>query len=159
MENTTGATAPLLKVNSDRPVHKRRLAVLDRYAAGFYPYEIREWYVNEYNVGEKSFEADVTWVNQELAKQGQYEQQAIIERHSLRYDFIYKQSIEVGDRRSALMALKGLEDLYKLHKDKASVGNVTLSQTNNLNLPAMSVDEIRELLGKEAIIDLNPNPE
>lgn len=128
----------------------RKKWVMDQYLSGRYPYEIRAEYIQQYKLSDSSYDKDVQWVNQQLRKLGENEIEAIIERHTDRYNYVYKLAIEKGDLKAALLANKALEDLYKLHKPTSTgaVGTNIQVNNNNINLPAMSVDEIRNLLGR-----------
>lgn len=157
LEEQKKSNLPIQEINSDYTVLERKKWVMEQYLQGRYPYEVREEYIVKYGLTKHSFDADVIWVNQQLKKRGENSIDAIIDQHTDQYRHVYKLAIEKGDYRSAINALKNIEDLYKIHKP--TTGNVHLTQktTTNYNLSNLSFDQIKELLDKT--IDITPKTE
>jgi hypothetical protein len=159
MELTTAHTSTQLTV-SDYSSIERKQWVLDQYLAGRYPAVVREEYKHIYKLSDASYDKDVTWCNDQLRKKGENELEAIIERHTDRYNFLYNLAVQKGDIRSANQALKQIEDLYKIHKPASNtVAGNKYVQVNNFKMPSMSVEELRQLLGKSHqpdTIDIEP---
>jgi hypothetical protein len=135
---------------SDYASIERKKWVMQQYLAGRYPYQIAEEYMEVYQLSKPSFDKDVQWVNNQLRKKGQQDVEQVIERHiDIYYDNL-RIAKEKGDIRSANQSLKQIEDLLKLHKPNTANGNGVNIQVNqnSINLPKLSVDEIRSLLGR-----------
>ena len=133
---------------SDYSTHKRRQWVLEQYLLGRYPYAIREEYKELYKLSDYSYDHDVEWANKQLAKRGEMELDTVIQRHVDLYYDIYRSSRELKDHKGAISSLKHIEDLLKLHSPKSSgsVTNIQVNHNNNVKLPPMSVEELRELV-------------
>lgn len=141
---------------SDYSSLKRKQWVLEQYLDGRLPFQIREEYKQLYKLSDASYDKDVLWTNTALRKQGEYETQAIIERHTDRYNRVYELAMSKGNLGTALKALKHIEDLYKIH-EKAKQ-HVSLKQTNNINLPSMSIEQLRQVLNRNpsnTVIDID----
>lgn len=155
MELKSGTTQQLTV--SDYTSLERKKWVLDRILSGDYPAVIREEYKQLYPVGDHSYDADTTWAYRTLRKKGENEVDQIIERHTDRYNYLYKLAVEKGDLRSAAVVLKQLEDLYKLHKPSSGSGNVNV-QVNQIT-SHMPLDDLYKQLNIEKpslIISIEP---
>lgn len=135
---------------SDYSAHERKKWVLDQYLSGRYPYEIKEEYMTVYGLSKHSFDSDVIWVNQQLRKRGENDIDTIIQQHTDQYRHVYRLALEKMDYRSALNALRNIEDLYKLHKPLTGNVHLTNKTTTNYNLSNLTFDQIKELLDKES---------
>lgn len=138
----SGHTTTQLTV-SDYSSIQRKKWVMDQYLSGGIPAIVRAEYKEMFKLSDASYDKDVTWSNNELRRKGENEIEAIVERHTDFYNHLYSLAVSKGDIRGAAVALKQLEDLYKLHKP---------SNTGSLNV---QVNHISTLSGDDLYNKLN----
>lgn len=148
--------------NSDLVVLNRRQFVLDSYLKGFTPNQIyKEWCTMFPDLSKHSFDKDVTAAYEELKLRGQRDTDAIITKHLMYLEDMYKEARSNGDISNAVKVLKEVRETVGITtKGKATV---QINQTvNNNSIPSdLSVEQIKEMLGlsDSKVIDITPlNP-
>lgn len=139
---------------------ERKKWVTSQILVGRYAYDIRQEYMKTYQLSEHSYEKDVTWAYTQIKAYGDRSAERVIEDHSNYLLDVYRHCRESGDNSNAIKALKERRELLGIGGTKTK--SISLNQTinNTTQLPAMSVEEIRKLLGKSStgneIIDITP---
>lgn len=142
----TGTTEIKQLTHSDYSTLERKKWIMKEYLKGKYPALVRQEYFDMFGLSKSSYDHDVVWVNNQLRKKGERELEEVINTHlDYLYD-MYEEARESGQLGVAQKILKEVRETIGLtpNKTKSLVQNNT--QTNNINLPAMSVDEIKQLL-------------
>ena len=97
-----------------------------------------------WGVGRKAVEADITHVYKELREYFAQDRDNIIAEHVARYEHIYAECLSIGDTKGAMQAMKQKEQLTKLLDNQPLVA----VQQNNLNidLSNLSLEDLKQLL-------------
>ena len=120
----------------------RRKEVMEHRLEGHTKKEIWEWWCAKYNKTLHTFEKDLTWVNKQLSSFVVTEGKDVIVEHLIKYDHIYKISLEFGQLSVANQALVNKEKLLKLHAPDAA----TFVQNNSYSFDNLSLEEAKQLL-------------
>lgn len=146
---------------SDYGVQLRREWVADLYLKGFTTVGIWNRYRKEYGLSRHSLEKDITVVRNELAlSEDSFEQ--MIKDQLLVLKTVSDNAMITGDTNTVLKSQKQITEVLKMVNPNRGVGksvNVNFNtQNNNVQLPSMSIDEIKDLLGKgDKVINLDEN--
>lgn len=138
----------MIKANN-YSVAERRKWVAEKYFNHTPPALLFKEYTQKYQLTRHSFDRDITVIRQEVPYSVRENYEQIVNNTLADIDTIIANSLEDEDRKTALQAIKNKLDLLKMvNPDKAKVNSVSVSQTNNINLSQMSLEDLRQLLGK-----------
>jgi len=98
------------------------------------------------NLTEHSLEKDITWCYDNLKHYVNKNADDVINRHILYYDQIIRDSVNSPFKDTAIKAMQAKEKLLKLHNPDVAIQLNT--QVNNVQLPELTVEQIKELLTK-----------
>lgn len=101
---------------------------------------------DKYNVSKVTVERDVTeaykWIRQYITRNAD----DVMSLHISRYETVFTNAMQLGDFKSAIQALRAVEDLLRLREQQPLV-----SVTNNeINIDGLSLQEIKEILSVDA---------
>jgi len=123
---------------------ERREDVMTSLLRGWRTADIIKQTMKTYNVSKITIERDVTHCYAEIRKKYERELPEVISNHIAKYEEIHRAAMELGDFRSSIASLQAIEKLLKLHVEQPLV----LLQQNNLNLEALSLNELQGLLSQ-----------
>jgi hypothetical protein len=131
-------------------VLRRRKNLLDMMMEGKTHREILVYYIEQYpDLTSHSMEKDITWVYQELNKYINKDVEQIIDNHIVQYDRNIELARDIGQISAANQAMKFKEELLGLRNKPDTQVNVQVN--NNVQIPEMSIEQIKELLAKNDI--------
>lgn len=142
--------------NSDYGVELRRKFVAEKYLSGVPTQIIWKEYSSDYGLSFSSLEKDITVVREMIAGSVSLKDNIdeITNSQLLTLMNLRKEAQDVKDWNTVIKCTREITNLLKLvytasNKASNSGVNVTFNtQNNNVNLPEMSVEEIKKLLGK-----------
>jgi adenosine deaminase len=128
-------TAPALIV-------ERQEEVAEMLIKGKRTKDIVSYMHTKYNVSQVTVERDVTeaykWIKQYITRNVD----DVIAMHISRYESIYDKAMDMYDFKSAIAALRAVEDILKIRENQPLV---TVNQ-NTINIDGLSTQEIKEIL-------------
>lgn len=128
-------------------VLRRRQSIMDMMLSGHTHADLIQHYQLFYpSLSVHSLECDITWCYDNLKYFVNRNADDVINRHILYYDQIIRDSVNSPFKDTAIKALQAKEKLLRLHNPEILIQNNT--QVNNLQLPEMTVEQIKELLTK-----------
>lgn len=132
--------------NSDLAVSDRRAWVLKQYLLGRLPDAVyQDWQKTYTGLSKASFQMDVVKAYEQLRLHSERNNEAVIERHTDYLYDMYEEARQSGRLDSAVKILKEIRETLSIGGVKKPTTAIQVNQ-NNLQLPAMSVEEIRSLL-------------
>lgn len=134
--------------NSQLAVADRRKWVASQYMSGRAPLAIWMEYGKLYGLSKKSLENDITIARAELGFSVREQYDEILNNQLLLLYSIQDRAMQEADNGLAMRCSKQINDLLKLVNPDRKEKRATYNQTNNINLPPLSVSQIKELLGK-----------
>jgi len=135
-------------------VEERRQVVMNLYLNGYAKEEIyqgvSEWIEenNQPKVGKKMIDRDLTVVLGKIKKSFQESDEEFIKKHIFMYYDIARRAADTDegafDYKAKISALNAIEKLKGFHKQGAQV----VVQNNDIQLPELSVDELKAMIEK-----------
>ena len=96
----------------------------------------------KYGVAQVTVERDITeaykWIKQYIKR----DIDDVIAMHISRYETIYDKATDYGDFKSAIAALRAIEDILKIRENQPLV----TVNNNTINIDGLSTQEIKEIL-------------
>lgn len=125
---------------------KRQREVAEMLINGTQTRDIVTFMHDKYNVSKVTVERDVTeaykWIRQYIVRNVD----DVLSLHISRYETVFTNAMGMGDFKSAIAALRAIEDLLKLREQQPLVA-VT---NNEINIDGLSLQEIKEILQVDA---------
>ena len=121
----------------------RRSDIRDMIMQGKSTKHISAYMLNAYSVGRRTVERDITAIYKSLREDFEQEKVEIINKHIMRYEYIYEKCVEIGDMKGARESLQAKEKLLQLY----SPDNVINVQVNNntLNLNTYTLEQLEAI--------------
>jgi hypothetical protein len=131
-------------------INQRRKDVLELMVKGVPKHELVESINSKYGVCLSTIENDMTVVRKEFHEYYLDQKKHIIDDHLKRYEELYRKNVDIAEKdyqKVAMLALKGKENLLKIHDAPIQINN---NQQNNIqaniNLDNLSPDDLKNLL-------------
>lgn len=140
---------------SDYSVAKRREWIGEQYLKGVPPLIIWSEYSTKYDLTKHSFDKDITYIRERFEVDLHADLSTIMNNEYTFLVNLRKDALKNEDTGTALRVQKQITDLIRLVAPSKATNQTNIQINNNssnLNLPDLSVDEIRQLLQGE-----NPN--
>jgi hypothetical protein len=131
--------------NTDIQVLQRRKDVAKHYLQGFSRPYLQRYYIDKYGLTTKSLEHDITVIREELPVSTDF--QEVFETQLRALQNLQDDALARGDEATVLNTSTRITNLLKLVNPNKAASNVQINNTVN-NLPQLSVEEIRKLLGR-----------
>ncbi len=123
-------------------IAERQREVAELLISGKQTRDIVSYMHTKYNVSKVTVERDVTeaykWIRQYITRNVD----DVLSLHISRYEAVFTNAMGMGDFKSAIAALRAIEDLLKLREQQPLVA-VT---NNEINIDGLSLQEIKEIL-------------
>jgi hypothetical protein len=100
----------------------------------------------KFNVSEVTVERDITEAYKWIKKYIKRDIDDVIAMHIGRYENIYDKACEAYDYRSAIAALRAIEDILKIRENQPLV----TVNNNSINIDGLTTAEIKEILNVES---------
>lgn len=125
-------------------VKQRRQQLLAKMMEGNSTANLRDWWMEEFNRTDHTYQKDITWCNNKMKLFLKDEHEDIIANHLSRYDRNAEAAFDALQFGASNQALQFKEKLLGMHRPET----VAFIQNNNFNLEQLTNDEIIELLDK-----------
>lgn len=136
-----------MNVNTDYAVLCRRKEVAKMYLQGYSRPYLQVWYTNKFNLTINSLEHDITLIRQELPVNGDF--QEVFDTQLRALQTVQDNALASGDTATVLNTTTRITNLLKLINPNKATGPATVTNNTQINLPVLSPDEIRKLLGRK----------
>jgi hypothetical protein len=135
--------------NSDYAVVVRREELAKKYLSGIAPQILFREYHIATGLSKASFDKDIQYVREQITVSVRDNFDNILNDTYTTLNAIISECLSHEDYNNALKGQKQIIDLLKLVQGHGNKHQVNIQNVqNNVNLPAMSVKEIRKLLGR-----------
>lgn len=131
-------------------VDDRRAWVLQEYLKGVTPALVyKSWSERFTGLTKASFDMDVVKAYEALREHAERNSEVVIDKHYAYLNDMYREAREAGKLDIAVKILREIRETLSIGGVKKSSTGITVNQyQQNLKLPDMSVDEIKQLLGQ-----------
>ena len=138
-------------------VLRRRQSIMDMMLSGHTHADLIQHYMLFYpSLTEHSLEKDITWCYDNLKYFVNKNAEDVINRHIMYYDRIIAECVNSPFKGDAIKAMKQKEELLGLKQIANTQLNIQVNtQTNNLDLSHLSLEELKEILKFEETKKIN----
>lgn len=142
------------RTDTDFTIQKRKEWVMEEIVSLKKSKDIWNDYQKEWGMSKDTYFNDVAAAYKMIRSIMPDKDQVVID-HIGKYYALYETCKEAGDASNALKALKAIETLYQLHNQDRTVNKTTYKQTIQVKTPDMTVEQIKELLGRKDDDDID----